>query len=101
MNTPTWIKAMTLQAFIDKAVEAYNTATHAHKRAPVEAYVKKQLEHGEVVEILSGHPRWSSALRFSGSPDAPHVEFVINPALPGPMMKLLEPMKKEFEKLIE
>ena len=89
------------QELIDEAVRIYNGVTHAHKRAPVERYVRKQLDAGESVELTSGKHRWSSALRFAGTPEDVGVEFVINPALPDRFKKQLAPMKEQFAQAIK
>ncbi len=83
----------TLQAIVD----VYNEVTSAHKRAPMEKYVVRQLSQGESVELVSGYPRWSSALHFSGTPDDMRVSFVINPALPERFQELLASTKRRFE----
>lgn len=96
----TWFVMKATQETIDVVIDAYNKVTKSHKRAPVEKYVQKQLAAGEAVDIVSGHPRWSSAVRFSGEVDALHVEFLINPALPEGFKKMLETTKQEFESLL-
>ncbi len=88
------------QETINAVVDVYNEVTSAHKRAPLEKFVHKQLSQGESVELVSGYPRWSSALRFSGSPEDMTVEFVINPALPERFQELLLKTKQRFEELL-
>lgn len=88
------------QETINAIVDIYNEVTSAHKRPPVESYVRKQLAQKESVELVSGHPRWSSALRFTGSEEDMTVEFVINPALPPRFQELLFNTQKRFEELL-
>lgn len=87
------------QELIDAAVRAYNQATQAHKRAPVERFVRKQLLAGEAVTLSSGSARWSSALVFSGTPKQVNVTFSINEALPEHFKKHLYKTKQVFEEL--
>lgn len=84
------------QETIDAIISLYNDVTRAHKRAPVQKYVQKQLFAGEPVEIVSGHPRWSSALVFLGTPEDMQIEFRINPALPDSFKKPLIDMQNAF-----
>lgn len=85
------------QEIIDEAIRAYNTVTRAHKKAPVERYIQKQLAAGEVVQLSSGKTRWSSALEFSGTPQDVKIHFRINPALPDTFREQLSKMKEAFE----
>ncbi|MFT4250181.1 MAG: hypothetical protein ACMXYD_02360 [Candidatus Woesearchaeota archaeon] len=89
------------QNTIDKAIAAYNQVTKAHKRSPVEAYIKKRLSEGEEVALSSGVKRWSSALVFSGTPEEMVVEFRINPALPNSFQEQLKKQQQEFLELLE
>jgi|AntRauTorckE6833_2_1112554.scaffolds.fasta_scaffold61019_2 hypothetical protein len=86
------------QQFIDDAIKAYNSVTKAHKRAPVVAFVKKQLQEKEEVALSAGQTRWSSALVFKGSVEKPEVEFRINPALPKSFQEMLNTQQEEFYK---
>lgn len=86
------------QELIDEAIRIYNAVTHAHKKAPVERYIQKQLAAGEIVQLSSGKTRWSSALEFSGTPQDVQIHFRINPALPETFKKQLAEMKEAFEK---
>lgn len=88
------------QENIERAVSAYNEVTRAHKRAPVERYIRKQLEAGESVDLLSGDVRWTSSLRFSGTPEDMRPEFVINPALPERFREHLERTQEQFFSLL-
>jgi len=72
--------------------------TKAHKRAPVVAFVKKQLQEKEEVALSAGQTRWSSALVFKGSVEKPEVEFRINPALPKSFQEMLNTQQEEFYK---
>lgn len=88
------------QEHIDKAIKAYNTATGAHKRAPIAKYINKQLAAGEEVLLSAGTTRWSSALVFTGSIDKPEIQFRINQALPKTFQETILKQKKHFEELL-
>ena len=85
------------QELIDAAVRAYSEATQAHKRAPVERFVHKQLLAGEAVTLSSGTTRWSSALVFSGTPKQVEVTFAINDALPEHFKEHLQKTQQSFK----
>jgi hypothetical protein len=102
VKAATQVAAMKLnQENIDLAVKLYNQVTKAHKRPPVEAYVRKRLSAGEAVELSSGTARWSSALILSGSKDDFKAEFKVNPALPAAFKEHSEKMKEEFERSLK
>ncbi len=85
------------QALIDEAIKKYNQLTEAHKKAPVEKFIHKQLLNGETVELRSGTIRWSSAIQFAGTPECVELRFLINPALPSIFQKQLQQKKEAFE----
>lgn len=88
------------QQLIDDTIRIYNGVTKAHKRPPVETYVRKRLEQGDSLRLSSGKKRWSSAIEFSGAPENVDIEFIINPALPERFKKELQKMKTEFDAAI-